>query len=56
MDEARQTKRIRSVRELDVYRLAFEAAMEIFVISKVFPKEETYSLTDQVCKSSRGLA
>lgn len=53
MDEARQTKRIRSVRELDVYRLAFEAAMEIFAISKVFPKEETYSLTDQVRKSSR---
>jgi len=55
MDEARQTKRIRSVRELDVYRLAFEAAMEIFAISKVFPKEETYSLTDQVRKSSRSV-
>jgi four helix bundle protein len=55
MDEARRTKRIRSVRELDVYRLAFEAAMEIFVISKAFPKEETYSLTDQVRKSSRSV-
>ena len=55
MDEARQTKRICSVRELDVYRLAFEAAMEIFAISKVFPKEETYSLTDQVRKSSRSV-
>lgn len=29
--------------------------MEIFAISKVFPKEETYSLTDQVCKSSRSV-
>ena len=54
-DEARQTKKIRSVRELDVYKLAFETAIEIFVISKAFPKEETYSLTDQVRKSSRSV-
>ncbi len=54
-DEARQTKRIRSVRELDVYKLAFETAMEIFRISEAFLKEETYSLTDQVRKSSRSV-
>jgi len=54
-DEARQTKKIRSVRELDVYKLAFETAIEIFVISKAFPKEEIYSLTDQVRKSSRSV-
>ena len=54
-DEGRQTKRISSVRELKVYKLAFEAAMEIFEISKSFPKEETYSLTDQVRKSSRSV-
>jgi len=54
-DEARQTKKIRSVRELDVYKLAFETAIELFVISKAFPKEETYSLTDQVRKSSRSV-
>ena len=54
-DEARQTKRIRSVRELDVYKLAFETAMEIFGISEAFPKEETYSLTDQMRKSSRSV-
>ena len=54
-DETRRTKRIRSVRELDVYKLAFETAMEIFRISKAFPKEETYSLTDQVRKSSRSV-
>lgn len=54
-DEARQTKRIRSVRELDVYKLAFETVMEIFGISRAFPKEETYSLTDQVRKSSRSV-
>lgn len=54
-DEARQTKRIRSVRELDVYKLAFETAMEIFRISEAFPKEEIYSLTDQMRKSSRSV-
>jgi len=54
-DEGRQTKRISSVRELDVYKLAFDAAMEVFEISKSFPKEETYSLTDQARKSSRSV-
>jgi four helix bundle protein len=39
--------------ELDVYKKAFDAAMDIFHASKVFPKEETYSLTDQIRRSSR---
>ncbi|MGC2237622.1 MAG: four helix bundle protein [Pyrinomonadaceae bacterium] len=39
--------------DLDVYKKAFEAAMQIFEISKGFPKEETYSLTDQIRRSSR---
>ncbi len=39
--------------QLDVYKLAVEAAMEIFQISKSFPREEIYSLTDQVRRSSR---
>ena len=55
MEEGRKTKRIKSVRELEVYKLAFDTAMEIFRISKSFPKEETYSLTDQVRKSSRSV-
>jgi four helix bundle protein len=38
--------------DLKVYRKAFEAAMQIFEISKQFPKEETYSLTDQVRRAS----
>jgi len=54
-DEGRGTKRIGSVRELKVYRQAFQAAMEIFEISKGFPKEETYSLTDQVRRASRSV-
>ena len=41
--------------ELPVYRDAFDAAMEIFRLSKSFPKEETYSLTDQVRRSSRSV-
>jgi len=54
-NERRQTRRINSVRDLEVYKLAFETAMEIFKISKSFPKEEKYSLTDQVRRSSRSV-
>ena len=45
--------KIRSHRQLDVYQLAFDAAIEIYKLSKNFPKEETYSLTDQIRRSSR---
>ena len=41
--------------DLDVYKKAFEAAMKIFELSKQFPKEETYSLTDQIRRSSRSV-
>ena len=41
--------------ELDVYRLAKEARKSIFDISKSFPKEEVYSLTDQIRRSSRSV-
>lgn len=41
--------------DLEVYRRAFEAAMRIFELSKSFPKEETYSLTDQLRRSSRAV-
>ena len=44
-----------SVRELKVYQLAFETAMKIFEISKSFPGEEKYSLTDQIRRSSRSV-
>jgi four helix bundle protein len=54
-NEGRKTKRIGSVRELEVYRLAFDTAMEIFEISKNFPVEEKYSLTDQIRRSSRSV-
>ena len=44
-----------SFRELRVYQLAFEAAREIRLVSMRFPKEETYSLTDQIRRSSRSV-
>ena len=47
--------KIRRHQDLDVYKKAFAAAMEIFEISKAFPKEETYSLTDQIRRSSRSV-
>ncbi|AUP77732.1 four helix bundle protein [Flavivirga eckloniae] len=41
--------------DLLAYRKSFNLAMEIFHLSKHFPKEETYSLTDQVRRSSRSV-
>lgn len=41
--------------DLEVYKKAFGVAMEIFETSKTFPKEETYSLTDQIRRSSRSV-
>lgn len=40
-------------RELIAYQKAFELSMEIFQLSKSFPTEEKYSLTDQIRRSSR---
>ena len=44
-----------SFRDLTVYKKAFDLAMEIFEMTKAFPKEERYSLTDQVRRSSRAI-
>ncbi len=46
---------VRRHRDLDVYKLAFEGAMQIFEISRKFPFEERYSLTDQIRRSSRSV-
>ena len=48
-------EKIRSVRDLEVYKTAFAAAMEIYQISKSFPPEERYSLTDQIRRASRSV-
>src|SRR5688572_31843396 len=41
--------------DLDVYRRGFAAAMHLFELSKSFPRNETYSLTDQIRRSSRSV-
>ena len=48
-------KPIQSHCELEVYRMAFEAAMKIFTVTSGFPKEERYSLSDQIRRSSRSV-
>jgi four helix bundle protein len=48
--------RIKTHRDLKVYQLSFEAGMEVFEMSKLFPKEEIYSLTDQIRRSSRSVS
>ena len=46
---------IRSFRDLNAYKIAREAARVIFEISKAFPRDERYSLTDQMRRSSRAV-
>ena len=48
-------QRIQSHGDFLVYQKAFAAAMDIFGLSRAFPKEETYSLTDQIRRSSRSV-
>lgn len=47
---------IKTVFDLDVFKLSYALAMEIFGMTRNFPKEERYSLTDQVVRSSRSVA
>ena len=47
--------KVGSFKDLIVYQKAYKLAMEIFKISKDFPKEEKYSLTDQMRRSSRSV-
>ena len=42
--------------ELEVFQMSFAMAMELFQLSKRFPREEMYSLTDQLRRSSRSVA
>jgi four helix bundle protein len=46
---------IRSYKELRVYQTAMDAAMRIFELSKRFPTEEKFSLTDQIRRCSRSV-
>ena len=46
---------IRSYKELRVYQAAIDAAMRIFELTKRFPPEERYSMTDQMRRASRSV-
>lgn len=48
-------KSVRSHNDLEVYKLAFQLAMDVFEQSKSFPTVEKYSLTDQIRRSSRSV-
>ena len=50
-----KVKVVKDFKELNVYQRAFESAYLIFELTKKFPKEETYSLTDQIRRSSRSV-
>jgi four helix bundle protein len=54
-EEAKARRQIRSHKDLDVFNLGYTLAMEIFRVSARFPKEERYSLTDQIRRSSRSV-
>ena len=48
-------KDLKHFRDLEVYQIAFNSAMKIFNLTKQFPSEEKYSLTDQIRRSSRSV-
>jgi four helix bundle protein len=48
-------QRIESFEDLEVYQLALKLQQDVFELSKTFPSEERYSLTDQVRRSSRSI-
>jgi four helix bundle protein len=55
MSTVRRTAKITRHTQLDVYKRAYAAAMQIFRLSKKFPVEERYSLTDQIRRCSRSV-
>ena len=50
-----ERRKVKTHEDLDVYQIAFEAAMKLFELSKKFPVEERYALTDQIRRSSRSV-
>jgi four helix bundle protein len=51
-----KTEVIKNCKDLKVYQMTYKLAMEIFEITKQFPNKETYSLADQIIRSSRSVA
>ena len=56
MLEVRNFIMIKSYNDPEVYKLSYNLAMDIFLLSKKFPKEELYSLTSQIIRSSRSIS
>jgi hypothetical protein len=55
VDKEEEPRKIKTHEDLVIYQKAFNAAMTIFELSKQFPVEERYSLTDQIRRSSRSV-
>lgn len=51
----KRNKLLKHFRDLEVYQIAFDSAMEIFKVTRSFPVEEKYSITDQIRRSSRSV-
>tara|TARA_Y100001949_G_C15822166_1_gene258248 strand:- start:121 stop:489 length:369 start_codon:yes stop_codon:yes gene_type:complete len=47
---------IKSYKDLEIYKRSFQIAMDIFWLTREFPKEEMYSLTSQIVRSSRSIS
>ena len=47
---------INSAKDLDVYKKAYQLEMEIFVLSRGFPNDEKYALSNQIRRSSRSVS
>jgi len=50
-----KVEKYRGYRDLRVFQLAYQLAMDIFEVTKLFPREEKYALTDQIRRSSRSI-
>lgn len=46
---------IRTVKDLEIYSLSYDLALKVYELTKTFPREELYSLTDQIRRSSRSV-
>jgi len=55
MNAPRRLSYVKSFRDLEVYRRQHTLAREVFALSKSFPKDERYSLTDQLRRSSKDI-
>lgn len=55
MQRGREKRTIKTYKDFNVYQQSYKLALEIFSLTRKFPKEEIYSLTSQICRSSRSI-